>query len=269
MTDKLLLPEPFVPPPDDHDNLPTISFSELASYEECPLRYRLSSSFGFQPHLATELGYGKAIHHILRRVAEIAKAKEKLPTAADVEKVFEDAFYLPFANNFAFEKLLSRARKLVESYLDDYSSDLLRVWETERPFALHLEKGIVSGRADVILDKEGGKIKSLALVDYKTAKTSDDKVFAFQLAVYAAAGRGEGLNVDAAYLHYLNERRGAAQRKNVLIGDESVKEAQKKADSLIDGIVQGQFPPHPTTVRCRGCDVRDICKHAKCGRRDT
>ena len=46
--------------------------------------------------------YGKAIHHILRRVAEIAKAKKKPLTAADIEKVFSEGFYLPFAHKFAF-----------------------------------------------------------------------------------------------------------------------------------------------------------------------
>ena len=260
VTDKLPLPASFVPPPDDDENLPTISFSELASYEDCPLRFRLSSSFGFQPQLATELGYGKAIHHILRRVAEIAKAKKKLPTAAEVEKVINEGFYLPFAHKFAFERLMGEAKKLVNKYLGDYSSDLMRVWETERPFELHLEKGIVSGRADVILDMEGGKINSLALVDYKTATESKgDDVFAFQLAVYAAAGRGEGLNVTAAYLHHLN----SAQRRYVLIGDEKVSEAKERADVLIDGIVQGEFPARPEKSKCRGCDMRSICKHAK------
>jgi len=260
VADKLPLPEHFVPPPDDDDDLPTLSFSELASYQDCPLRYRLSSSFGFQPQLATELGYGKAIHHILRRVAELAKAKKKLPTLADVEKVFGEGFYLPFAHKFAFERLFKEAKTLVGKYLKDYGSDLLRVWETERPFELHLEKGIVSGRADVILDMEGGKINSLALVDYKTATdTKGDDVFAFQLAVYAAAGRGEGLDVSAAYLHHLN----SAQRSNVDLGGEVIKEAQEKANSLIDGIGQGKFPARPEASKCRGCDVRGICKHAR------
>jgi DNA helicase II / ATP-dependent DNA helicase PcrA len=199
-------------------------------------------------------------------VAEVAKAKERLPTAADVDRVFEDAFYLPFAHNFAFRRLLSEARKLVDKYLADYRSDLMRVWETERPFELHLEKGIVSGRADVILDMEGGKINRLALVDYKTANDPKaDDVFAFQLAVYAAAGRGEGLDVAAAYLHHLN----TAQRRNVLIEDEKVKKAKERADSLIDGLVQGKFPARPETSKCRGCDVRGICKHAKCGKQDS
>jgi DNA helicase-2/ATP-dependent DNA helicase PcrA len=90
----LPLPEPFVPPSDEADEPPTVSFSELAAYEGCPLRYRFSTSLGFQPQLVRELGYGRAIHHILRHVAEVTKKKKALPTAAEVEKVFEDAFYL-------------------------------------------------------------------------------------------------------------------------------------------------------------------------------
>ncbi len=43
---------------DEAEELPTVSFSELAAYEGCPLRYRFSRSLGFQPQLVTELGYG-------------------------------------------------------------------------------------------------------------------------------------------------------------------------------------------------------------------
>jgi DNA helicase-2/ATP-dependent DNA helicase PcrA len=261
----LPLPEPFVPPPDEAEELPTISFSELAAYEGCPLRYRFSSSLGFQPQLVTELGYGRAIHHILRRVAEVAKAKKKLPTAADIAKVFEEGFYLPFANNAAFDQLFKRARALVDKYLADYSSDLLRVWETERHFELHLEKGIVSGRADVILDREGGKINRLALVDYKTANDPKaDDIFGFQLAIYASAGRGEGLNVDAAYLHHLKE----GERRGVPVDNVAVKVARMRADILIEGIVGGEFPARPEKSKCRSCDMRAICRHALCGKYD-
>ena len=64
-----------------------------------------------------------------------------------MEKAFVDAFYLPFANNASFHNLFDRARVLVNKYLTDYSGDLLRVWETERAFELHLDGGIVKGRA--------------------------------------------------------------------------------------------------------------------------
>ena len=203
------------------------------------MRYRLSGSFGFQPPLATELGYGKTIHHILERLGDLVKNGGSIPTDAQVESLFDNEFYMPFANRFAFEKLWASARDLVDRYRSDYKDDLLRVWEVERPFSLHLANGVVTGRADVILDYEDGVPKNLALVDYKTATgTEVDGVFAFQLAIYAAAGRGEGLNVQAAYLHRLKE----GDRTPVPVDGPTTKAAKDRASSLIEGLVAGSFP---------------------------
>ena len=78
VTTSLLMPEPFVPPTDEQEELPMVSFSELATFEECPLRYRFSTSLGFQPQLVRELGYGRAIHHILRHVAELTVDRRQI-----------------------------------------------------------------------------------------------------------------------------------------------------------------------------------------------
>ena len=86
-----------------------------------PLRYRLSSSLGFQPQLPTELGYGKAIHHLLRRLADLTRPAKKLPSAKQIEKLFEDEFYLPFANRPAFEQLTAKAKGLLNHYLSTCS----------------------------------------------------------------------------------------------------------------------------------------------------
>jgi DNA helicase II / ATP-dependent DNA helicase PcrA len=261
----LPLPPPFVPAADAVEEKPTVTVSELALYEGCPLRYRLSSSLGFQPQLVAELGYGNAVHHILRRVADQTRAKKRLPTEKEVTGLFEEEFYLPFANRPAFEQMKNRARQLVDKYLSQYSGDMLRIWETERPFELYLEKGIVKGRADVILDREGGIEGSLAIVDYKTAsETKSDDVFAFQLAIYTAAGRGEGMNVQAAYLHHLS----VAERSSVAVHDTVISAARRRADDLIGNLVASVFPSKPELKKCRACDVRAVCKDAKCGKYD-
>jgi len=80
------------------------------------------------------------------------------------------------------------------------------VWAVERPFALHLDDGVVSGRADVILDKENDRVGALAIVDYKVAADEARGArYEEQLRIYSLAGRGEGLNVEAAYLHELKD----------------------------------------------------------------
>jgi DNA helicase-2/ATP-dependent DNA helicase PcrA len=262
---KLPLPDTFTPPADEREDLPTITFSELAHYEGCPLRFRYSTSLGFQPQLVTELGYGRAIHHILRHVAEATIRAGKVPTAKQIDAIFEREFYLPFANTAAFLQLHDQARKLVDTYIAKHSDDLLRIWQTERPFELHLEAGIVSGRADVILDREGNTVGQLAIVDYKTANDArGDDIHGFQLAIYTAAGRGEGLNVKAAYLHALKE----SARRPVPVDNPAVKKARNRALTLIESIAEGEFPARPEKTKCTGCDMRAICKHAECSKYD-
>lgn len=261
----LPLPRKFTPPKDEPDEPPTVSFSELAQYEDCPLRYRLSTSLGFQPQLATELGYGKTIHHLLRRIADTAREKKRLPTQKEIEALFREEFYLPFANRAAFEHLLASAKKLVYNYLSKYSDDLRRVWQTERFFELHLQNGVVNGRADVILDEEGGIPNKLAIVDYKTATDAKpDDVFAFQLAIYAAAGRGEGLDVQAGYLHHLKD----GVRHSLPVHDQAITQARQRASTLLAKLVRGEFPPKPDMKKCRACDVRAVCGFAQCSKYD-
>lgn len=237
---------------------PTVTFSDLALYELCPLRYRLGTMMGFQPALVPELGYGRAVHHILRHLAEHVRRTGRLPTARQVETIFAEHFYLPFAHQEAFSVLSTAARGLVRRYLEDYSDDLHRVWETERAFELHLDLASVTGRADVILDYESGLPGKMALVDYKTAvDDSRDETYAFQLAIYAAAGRAEGIDISAAYVHELSDGR----RISVSTAAEAVELARRKAGNLIHSMADGDFAPRPEKHKCGGCDVRFVCKH--------
>lgn len=262
---ELPLPPALAPTVDTTADPAAVSFSELAAYERCPLEYRFSTSLGFQPQLVAELGYGRAIHHILRHVAEWTKARGVAPTDQEVEALFAREFYLPFANHAAFHNLLKQAQSLVGKYLGEHRQELLRTWETERPFELHLESGTVTGRADVILDREQGVAGRLGIVDYKTSNDpQSDEIFAFQLAIYAAAGRGEGLDVTAAYLHALKESR----RHSVPVDAPTVQAARARADGLITGIVGREFPARPEAAKCRACDMRAICQHAQCGKYD-
>lgn len=236
----------------------TLSFSELASYDECGYRYRLGTSFGFEQELAPELGYGKAIHHVLRQLAERSRAEGKIPTAREAIDLLETEFYTPFANRPSFERMKAAAERLVRAYLARWKEDLGRVWATERPFELHLPDGVLSGRADVILTTEQGRPDSLAIVDYKASTDPRrEEHFALQLAVYTAAGRGEGLTVDAAWLHDLH----SGDRKSVDVGDGVTKAAVERVATLAGGIRRGTFPAKPTTERCGACDLRRVCRH--------
>jgi DNA helicase-2/ATP-dependent DNA helicase PcrA len=258
VTGELPLPGIVTAPTVTEPPVAEISFSDLARLDDCGYAYRLGSSLGYQQPLAVELGYGKAIHHVLRQLAEVTRADGAVPGSEGLDALVDAEFYVPFASATGYEQMRKAASRLVERYVADYHDDLARVWELERPFALHFEEGVVSGRADVILDRENGLPSRLAIVDYKVSSDPGrEERYRLQLAVYAAAGRGEGLAVEAAYLHELRE--GA--RHPVDIGPAATADAAVRVRSLLVRAREGDFPPRPEHGRCGSCDYRRICRH--------
>jgi DNA helicase-2/ATP-dependent DNA helicase PcrA len=240
---------------DDEDIL-HITFSELADFRSCGLAYRLRNLIGFQPPLASELGYGRAVHHVLRSVAEFTRHQESPPLPGQLDRIFDRDFYLPAANKPAHRQMKKAARRLVDRYVSSYGEDLRRVWAVERPFELHLPTAVVSGRADVILEEQEGHVSSLAIVDYKTA-ADDIRLYDRQLQIYTDAGRREGLDVRAAYVHDLR----AGDRRFVDVGSKQIKEAEAEVLSFVERLRARDFAPEPG-AGCRRCDVRGMCSHA-------
>lgn len=250
------LPDP--PPPEaTYEDEPTVelSFSDLAAYAECGLAYRLRRLLGFQPPLVAELGFGKAVHHVMRHLADFVQAKGRVPNEDERTTILEEEFYLPAANWAGYREMREDAKTLVSEYLTKHPDELKKVWAVERPFELHLGEATISGRADVIIDRSDGTTERLEIVDYKTA-AKEDGSFDFQLQVYTDAGRREGLLVEGAYVHELK----AGERKPVDVTPGSIGRAEERARDLVADLRRRRFDPNPGT-RCRRCDVRPLCRH--------
>jgi DNA helicase-2/ATP-dependent DNA helicase PcrA len=213
---------------------------------------------GFKPRLAPELGYGKAVHHVLRSEAEHTRSAGRVPTSSEIDRILDADFFLPTANKPAHRNLKEAARRLIGEYARDHEDDLHRVWETERPFELHLGPITVTGRADVILDQEGGVPTGLAILDYKTAVSRRDAVADLQLQVYSDAGRREGLDVRGAYVHDLK----VGSRTAVDVGDAALARAEVAILAAGERLRVRDFAPSPGT-RCRACEVRTVCGYAQ------
>ena len=200
---------------------------------------------------------------MLRSVAERTRATGAVPTRAELEAIIESNFFLPTANKAAHAQMKQAALRLVDHYRTANEADLHRVWETERPFELHLDGIIVQGRADVILDQEGGIPTALAIVDYKTATSGDIEAHALQLQVYADAGRREGLDVRATYVHDL---KAAVEGRNPTTEIDSSTATIATAEQVVTDAGQRirnrEYPASPGS-RCRTCEVRTVCASAK------
>lgn len=241
--------------PEDADLL--ISYSDLASFMECGLAYRLRQRLGFKPQLEPAIGYGKSIHHVMRVVANFTQATGSVPDPTFLNEILDREFFLPNANKVAHRELKDSARKLVSKYINEYGDDLHRVWQTEYPFELHLPGVTVSGRADVIIDNGTEGTTSLTLIDYKT-RTSGESEHDIQLQIYASAGRREGLAVNDAFVHDMV----ISDRIPVDIQSPTVSQAESVVVEMAGKIKRREFDPYPEKSKCGRCDVRSICAHS-------
>lgn len=233
-----------------------ITYSELAAFENCPRSYLLKNELGFMPAIQQELGYGNAVHHTMRVLAERTQATGVAPTAQQVEQLLNSEFFMPYANKASHREMRDKARRLVMRYVTDYSSDLLRTWATERPFELYLDGTVISGRADVIYDNHDGQIGRLAIVDYKTS--TGGQVDPLQLQIYTEAGRREGLDVGGAFIQDL----GAEKRYDVATDTKSISDAEKQIIATVETLRRRDFEPKPERRKCRQCDVQQVCSAA-------
>jgi DNA helicase-2/ATP-dependent DNA helicase PcrA len=94
-------------------------------------------------------------------------------------------------------------------------------------------------------------------LDYKTS-TAAAADHGFQLQVYADAGRREGLDVRAAYVHDLK----AGARSTMDVDDAAIESAEVKVRAAADRLRVRDYCPSPGP-RCRTCEVRTVCHAAK------
>ena len=233
-----------------------ITYSELAAFATCPRSYLLKNELGFMPAIQQEIGYGNAVHHTMRVLAERTQATGAAPTAQQVDQLLNSEFFMPYANKASHREMREKARRLVMRYVTEYSSDLLRTWATERPFELYLDGTVISGRADVIYDNHDGQIGRLAIVDYKTS--TGGQIDPLQLQIYTEAGRREGLDVGGAFIHDLSTEK----RYDVATDVKAISEAEQHVIATVEMLHRRQFEPKPERSKCRQCDVRQVCSAA-------
>jgi len=78
-----------------------------------------------------------------------------------------------------------------------------------------------------------------------------------KLQVYSLAGRGEGLTVEAAYVHDLH----AGTRAAADISAEASGRALTSVTQRLAALREARFEPKPEARRCSSCEYAGICGH--------
>lgn len=239
----------------------TLSASQLATYDDCPLRYAYQYVLKARDEPGVHAGLGNLVHKVLQRFLD-PDAED--PPPRTLEGLTEVAAQV-------WDDGIARYRPQAEQARRDFVSMLASWWETEgaaRPEVLAVERrfeipvgphrlaGFID-RVDRAADGSGVRV-----IDYKTGKSEPrpgDVEEDLQLAIYhLAATRDPDLAALGPpvqlELHYLRSMRTYAQP----IRADHAARTEERVLQVAERILAEEFEPS-VHANCRTCSFHRLC----------
>jgi DNA helicase-2/ATP-dependent DNA helicase PcrA len=240
------------------DGLLTFSASEITAYLRCPYMFLLRNVYGYQPELDEAIGFGKGVHYCLRRAVEILKRDKELGPITAAVRAVDNEFFMPFAGGEVFESYKKGARRSVLNYAKGHGEDLRQSSEVEYRIEFPIHSATVTGRIDVLGDKEVRDYKTL---DYKEVEGSVTVNEAeLQVRLYAAGLESVGRQVKGGSVAFLSSN--SSEIVSVDVGKTHVDRAVRDAEKVVESVRKRHFKPN-RGEHCESCDMREICRWRK------
>ncbi|HUV42779.1 MAG TPA: ATP-dependent DNA helicase [Patescibacteria group bacterium] len=236
-----------------------LSFSQVETYDKCPLQYRYRYIQRIPTPTPPAAGFGNVIHQTLKDFYQAA-LEDKKPTKKDLlntlDKNWSDEGYTSKAHE---KRMRKEAERMLRKFYDKgYNLDHLPKY-LEQNFVIKAKEGLrIGGRIDRIDETKSG----MEIIDYKTGKVIDQKELdrSLQMSVYALAAIDPGIlrqNPEDVVLSFYfldtGEKKSTQRSKEQLI--QAKKDLIKKAKE----IERSQFEPRPG-VWCDFCEYKLICE---------
>ena len=250
----------FQPRKTARDYFPT-TYSDISCYKRCGYDYLLRSVYGYQAGVPAGFGYGTRIHNILNIIYNNFIRYGTIPSQPEVEKLFDDHFFLRYATDAMAENMKESGKNVVKNYIRVHGGDFSLVLETEKAFEFVLDDALIGGRIDLLKKMdESGNLSEVEIVDFKNEKEDAElysRDYSLQLRLYAMAClESLGLHPKKACVHHLDATGG--KKEYITIDNRSLEKARKEISASVSRIINRQYEPCPTE-QCGECDWRRIC----------
>lgn len=237
---------------------PRHSFSQLAYFLQCPMRYKLAVIYGFRSPWLDPVGYGANVHRALEEIHRRA-AEGKISAKEDVADIVGQTWVSNRRTNPKREEDYRRsAIKHIEEYVETHRDSLSLTLQAETSFSFALQDHVMLGKIDLMRsDKNGG----IEIVDFKTSKSDQFELekINLQLEIYAL-GAEESLHkkVEKTTVHFLGDGK---VRPSSWSADRKREAAIRLAD-VLKKIENEEFLPN--CDYCIACEeFREICPNAR------
>jgi DNA helicase II / ATP-dependent DNA helicase PcrA len=247
-------------------NITYISYSQLQTFQMCPLHYKLRYLLNVPSAPTPALSYGISVHSALRDFFQILKDGQKI-TGDSIKDILKDVWIPSGYTSRTHEKqAYTQAEKMLVGVAEKSLKEKYNTVAIELPFNFWLNKKEgslkVGGRIDRIDKLSDGRIE---IIDYKTGNNvpTEKKVKEdLQLSFYALAAtmvKDTILNKTpdeiVLSLYYLepNQKLSTTRTKEELVA------AKEKILSLVEEISTSDFRC-TGGMFCKNCEYAMLCQ---------
>jgi DNA helicase-2/ATP-dependent DNA helicase PcrA len=239
------------------DDVLTVSYSQIADYQACPLRYRFAHVLQIPTLPTPQLVYGDALHRAVHDYLQ-KKVEGLQPTFDDLERTFRatwlsEGFISTEHEAERFEAGLEALRRFDEEEQQKPAPEMV-----EQRFSFMLGRDRVVGRWDRVDRTPQGAVvidhKSTAEVDSEAAQRKATSNL--QLLVYALAyERMYGEPPAKVALHFLE----SGERGEIQPSADAVGAVRAQITAIAGKIRQRDFKATPDRKTCDQCAFSRIC----------
>lgn len=232
-----------------------LSYSQLETYEKCPLQYRYKYVLNVPYPPSPNLSFGNTIHETLREFHDTLRFGD-----VSLEKLLE--IYernwepLGYDSEEHRQERFESGKEILKKYFENLDKSV-KTLEVEKTFTLEIDEIKLKGRIDRIDELENG----VEIIDYKTGQQKDqndvnqDK----QMTIYALGAR-EALKLNPVKLTMYFVEGG--QKISTTKTENDVNKIKGEVKETISSIKAGKFDPKPG-FHCRWCEYKEFCPVAQ------
>ncbi len=238
------------------------SVSDLATFRECPRRYAYRSILRLPARPSEQRWYGTLMHRVLQDLAGRRRAGAEV-SADDAARLWASAWELARGPKGAHPELRDLGEEQLRRYLASPGWLGARPVDLERPFALSLGIGEVSGRWDRVDELTDGE---RVVVDYKTGPPRGEAELRRDLQVRAygvAVARERRADASTVELHWLQTAEVSRLSFDETALRRNLFQLESVAVELADARRRRDYPPRPSAWRCARCDYRTVCDEGR------
>lgn len=243
-----------------HRPISFLSYSQLATFETCPLQYKYRYIVKIPVTPSAALTFGDTMHRTVRAFYELV-IDGKHPTKSTLLHLFDDQWTsVGYGDKKYEEKMKTHGKDLLEGFFDKGYDPKVIPQALEEPFKIKISPALTLGGKIDRIDRLPGGVTEI--IDYKTGQSpkSRDPSRDPQLTVYALSASTGGIYKDppkkviVSFYFFEDQQKITATRSN-----EELKEAREEIAAKAKEIEQSDFRAKPGKY-CDFCEFRLICE---------